>query len=360
MSLPQNELPAPLPLELFDYALPQEAIAQSPAEPRDSSRLMVLRGQEPPKHQRFFDLPDFLAPGDVLLVNHTRVIPARLQAHKATGGHVELLLHTPLDEGAEGRASARRWKALARPAKGLSAGKELTLASGEVLTVLGRDNDSVIIEGTKPLLQVMEAEGSLPLPPYLDGAANPSPQDAASYQTMFGTVPGAVAAPTASLHFTPDVVRALEAKGVQLGSVLLHVGPGTFLPVRPEHAFDVRGHTMHGEWYEIPEATQALVRAARARGSRVVAVGTTSLRAVETWSQSGSAKGVSTLFVTPGYSFECVTGLLTNFHLPRSTLLMLVSAMAGRERMLAAYAEALRSGYRFFSFGDAMLLLGGP
>ena len=344
----------PLPLGLFDYSLPDGAIAQHPAEPRDASRLMVLRGQGAPDHRRFVDLPGLLEAGDLLLVNHTQVIPARLQVRKDTGGQVELLLYEPV---LGDRATATRWRALGRPAKALLPGKRLHTTGGHTLTVVGRDEDSVIVDAPVPMLDVLQEEGTLPLPPYLKDAAHPSAQDAAAYQTIFGDEPGAVAAPTASLHFTPEVMAQLAARGVRVAQVLLHVGPGTFLPVRPEHADDVRGHAMHGEQYEIPEETQQLVRQTRQAGRRVVAVGTTSLRALETWWATGAPSGVSKLFVTPGYRFGCVDALVTNFHLPKSTLLMLVSAMAGRERILSAYAEALREGYRFFSFGDAMLIM---
>lgn len=351
---PEAEPQAALPLALFDYPLPKSAIAQAPAEPRDASRLMVLREQQPAHHGVFTELPELLNPGDLLVVNHTQVMPARLQVRKTTGGSVELLLHTPLD-GAHHEAHS--YKALARPAKGLTAGKVLLTPKGLELQVLGREGDSVLVRAPKPMLAVMQEEGALPLPPYLNDAAHPSAQDAAHYQTMFGDAPGAVAAPTASLHFTDRVIAALAARGVEMAQVLLHVGPGTFLPVRPEHAHDVREHAMHGEWYAIDEATQKRVRQTQARGGRVVAVGTTSLRALETWATTGAATGVSTLFITPGYKFACVTDLITNFHLPKSTLLMLVSAMIGRERCLEVYQEAIERGYRFFSFGDAMLIL---
>ena len=351
---PSQPQPQPLPLGLFDYLLPESAIAQHPMEPRDASRLMVLRSEDRPDHRRFVELPELLNAGDLLLVNHTKVIPARLKVHKDTGGQVELLLYEPVTGD---RATATRWRALARPAKALVPGKRLHTAGGHTLTVVGREHDSVILDAPLPMLEVLQQEGTLPLPPYLKDASHPSAQDAAAYQTIFGDEPGAVAAPTASLHFTPQVMAQLEARGVRVAQVLLHVGPGTFLPVRPENAQDVRGHAMHGEQYEIPQGTQELVRQTRAAGRRVVAVGTTSLRALETWWATGDATGISTLFVTPGYRFGCVDALVTNFHLPKSTLLMLVSAMAGRERILSAYAEALAQGYRFFSFGDAMLII---
>lgn len=343
-----------MPLALFDYDLPPSFIAQHPVEPRDQSRLMVLRKEGPPEHSRFTQLPHWLKAGDLLVVNRTQVIPARLQVNKPTGGQVELLLYEPTDGD---RLHGPRWRALARPAKSLRPGLILRTAGGTELTVVGRDGDSVIVAAKAALLGVLHKEGTLPLPPYLQDAADPSPEDSAAYQSIFGVEPGAVAAPTASLHFTPSVMAALQNHGVGVAEVLLHVGPGTFLPVRPENAGDVRSHQMHAEWYAIGDATQQQIRSTRAAGGRVVAVGTTSLRALETWSATGAPSGNSTLFITPGYRFMCAGGLVTNFHLPKSTLLMLVSAMAGRERTLAAYQDAKSEGYRFYSFGDAMLIL---
>jgi S-adenosylmethionine:tRNA ribosyltransferase-isomerase len=342
-----------MPLALFDYELPEANIAQHPVEPRDHSRLMVLEGDGAAAHSRFIKLAQHLRPGDLLVVNRTRVIPARLRLRKPTGGEVELLLYEPTDQD---RSSGHQWRALGKPAKSLTAGLELTTAQGTSLTVVGREGDSVIVAAQEPILGVLQREGSLPLPPYLQDANNPSAEDAAAYQSIFGAELGAVAAPTASLHFTPRVMAQLKERGVKVREVLLHVGPGTFLPVRPEHADDVRGHQMHAEWYTIDDACVRDVEATRAQGGRVVAVGTTSLRALETWRATGETTGNSTLFITPGYVFGCVDALVTNFHLPKSTLLMLVCAMAGRDRMLAAYAEAIRTGYRFYSFGDAMLI----
>lgn len=344
----------PLPLSLFDFHLPDSHIAQHPVAPRDASRLMVLRGDLPVAHQGFVHLPEQLAPGDLLVVNRTQVIPARLLVQRPSGGRVELLFFEPQTGS---RLTARRWRALARPANKMKAGGTVVTAGGTPLTIVGREDAAVVLQAPGPLLDVLMAEGKIPLPPYLKESQNPSAADAAGYQSMFAQEPGAVAAPTASLHFTPAVQAALTARGVARADVLLHVGPGTFLPVRPEHADDVHSHVMHGEHYAIPAETLALIAQTRARGNRVVAVGTTSLRALETWAQTGAPSGESSLFITPGYTFAVVDALVTNFHLPRSTLLMLVSAMAGRERILAAYDAAVTAGYRFFSFGDAMLII---
>ena len=349
-----TEAPAAQPLADFDYRLPPERIAQSPAVPRDASRMMVMAGAAGLCHARFIDLPQWLSPGDLLVVNRTRVIPARVRARRATGGAVELLFCSPVDGS---HAEATQWRALARPANRLRPGTTLTTAGGTALDVVGRDDAAVLLAGEAPLMAMLQREGQVPLPPYLQRAGAADAQDAHDYQTLFAREPGAVAAPTASLHFTETVIAALRARGVQMAELVLHVGPGTFLPVRPEHAQDVRHHVMHKEHYALPAQTQAQIRATRRAGGRVVAVGTTALRAMETWAHTGAAQGDSQLFITPGYSFRSVDALVTNFHLPKSTLLMLVSAMAGRARVLGAYAEAIARGYRFFSYGDAMLII---
>ena len=343
-----------LPLSLFDFELPAELIAQKPIEPRDSSRLLVLnRDSGECKHQAFTDLPEFLEPGDVLVVNKTQVIPARVLARKRTGGQVELLMHKPLDGTL---ADARRWICLGRPGRALKPGV-VVLVGDEELTVVSRDGQFVCMEATGPMWPIVEKHGQVPLPPYIKRPEGPSIADAASYQTIFAREPGAVAAPTASLHFSEATVAALRERGVAVHPVVLHVGPGTFLPVADEASEDVRAHTMHSERYQVPDETAVAIGAAKERGRRVVAVGTTSVRAVETWATTGASSGESNLFIHPGYTFKIVDALVTNFHLPRSTLLILLSTFAGREAVLEAYRRAVEARYRFFSYGDAMLVM---
>ncbi len=243
---------------------------------------------------------------------------------------------------------------MGRPGDAFKVGKTL-IAGGLRLSVVAREGANAVLEGEGALWPLLERCGEVPLPPYIN-RSQPAPSDTADYQTVFAREPGAVAAPTASLHFTDAVLEGLSAAGVQRAEVVLHVGAGTFLPVRDEHAADVRGHVMHAEYYAVPDATVRAVAAARARGGRVIPVGTTSLRALETWASTGEAVGSSRLFIYPGYEFRVTDALITNFHVPRSTLLMLVAALAGRERVLAAYAEAVAERYRFFSYGDAMLI----
>ncbi len=336
----------------FDYALPEGLIARKPLAERDASRLLRLPlDGGPPQHRAFRELPELLHPGDLLVVNDARVVRARLRGRKvATGGAVELLLDRPATEG------GRRWICLGQASKGFRAGQAIELPSGaraEIEEV--RAGGWLVVAFDVDPLRAAERDGELPLPPYLDRA--PTPEDDERYQTVFARADGAVAAPTAGLHFTPRVLQALEARGIAVGRLTLFVGAGTFLPVRAERLED---HRMHPERYEIPAALAAGVAETRARGGRVVAVGTTSLRALEaSWDGRGlrAGHGETDLFVKPGHRFGAVDGLLTNFHLPRSTLLVLVAALAGRERILAAYAEAVARGYRFYSYGDCMLLL---
>lgn len=365
-------------LELFDFDLPATAIAQEPARPRDTSRLLVMpqaSGTDcypPLLHHRFHQLPEHLRPGDVLVVNRTQVMPARLQLRKPTGGRVELLLVEPENGGSP--QQARRFWAMGKPGRALVAGRHFLAPGGELLEVLSRHEELVLVQlsaagsaeqgdtGPGSLWRLMQRYGALPLPPYIrplptdDEDRGDSSRAQADYQSVFAQQAGAVAAPTASLHFTAELVQRLRDGGVIVAECLLHVGPGTFLPVRPEHRQDIRAHRMHGEYYEVPAATGAAVKQAKASGRRVVAVGSTALRALETWNSSGADCGVSTLFCYPGYDFQVVDALITNFHLPRSTLLMLVSAFVGRQPLLAAYQEAITQGYRFYSYGDAMLL----
>ncbi len=343
-----------LPLDDFDFDLPSSAIAQEPVSPRDAAKLLVLPRQAgPPVHKAFGDLTHLLDSGDLLVINRTQVIPARLLVRRHTGGKGELLLCRPVSGEL---ADARRWEALGRPGSALQPGMEVVTAAGAILRVTARTDMLCEVEADGPIWHILLAEGTLPLPPYISRqGARPADDD--DYQSIFACEPGAVAAPTASLHFTQRLLDHLVAKGVEVAEVILHVGPGTFLPIRPEHASDVRKHQMHAERYFVPGKTAEQVARAKDRGKRVVAVGTTALRALETYAQGGVLCGESRLFIYPGYATRLVTSLVTNFHLPRSTLLLLVAALAGRERTMAAYEEALAHGYRFFSYGDAMLIL---
>jgi S-adenosylmethionine:tRNA ribosyltransferase-isomerase len=328
----------------FDYELPQDLIAQEPLPERDASRLLVLpKDGAPLQHRTVRELPQLLRQGDVLVANDARVIPARLRGRKAgTGGQVELLLVEPLG-GAE-------WLALSGSSKPLRAGSEVEVADARIQIVDIRGGGEVVVrlpaEGDA-LWALLDRAGEVPLPPYLHRA--PVAADAERYQTIFARERGAVAAPTAGLHFTPRLIEDLRGAGIHLVYITLFVGPGTFLPVRATRTED---HHMHRERYVVPEET---ARAIAARRGRLIAVGTTVLRTLE--ASSGTAgPGSTDLFVTPGYRFRTIDGLFTNFHLPKSTLLMLVSALAGMDRIRAAYAEAVRLRYRFFSYGDAMLI----
>jgi S-adenosylmethionine:tRNA ribosyltransferase-isomerase len=327
----------------FDYDLPDERIAQAPLPERDASRLLVLpRGGGPAEHRLVRDLPDLLRPGDALVVNDARVIPARLHGRKEnTGGNVELLLVEPLSGG--------DWLALGQASKPLREGARVEVLGSSVEIVQVREGGELVVR--LPLLgdalwRFLDEAGELPLPPYI--AHRPGPLDRERYQTMFAREPGAVAAPTAGLHFTPALVAALRERGVEIVPITLHVGPGTFLPVRARRIED---HRMHRERYFVPEPTAR----ALARAERVIAVGTTALRTLEA-SQGRPGAGATDLFITPGYEFHAVDGLFTNFHLPKSTLLMLVAAFAGLDRIQSAYREAVARRYRFFSYGDAMLI----
>ncbi len=345
--------PPPLRTEDFDYELPERLIAQAPARPRDSARLLVVRdtGLE---DRGVLDLPALLDPGDVLVVNDTRVIPARLHGRRGEA-RVEIMLNR-----AEGGGL---WHALVRNARRLRAGDTVTIEGAEDCTarVIERQEGGGAILDFGPdqaaLAAALDKAGEIPLPPYIQRESGPKPEDAEDYQTVFARRPGAVAAPTASLHFTDRLLAALEARGIRRATVTLHVGAGTFLPVRED---DPRRHRIHQEWGEVtPEAAET-INAARAAGRRVVAVGTTALRVTETAAgPDGSIqpfRGLTELFILPGYRFRAVDALLTNFHLPKSTLLMLVSAFAGQRRMRAAYAHAVAQQYRFFSYGDGSLL----
>src|SRR5260221_10634799 len=334
----------------FDFELPQGLIAARPARPRDSARLLDVG--ERPIDRVVTDLPGLLAPGDVLVVNDTRVLPARLDGLR-DGAAVEVTLHK--------REAPGRWRAFARPARRLRSGDTIAFAPGFAAAVAGRGPEGDVVlqfDGDDAaLLHQLETYGRMPLPPYIRRAAEPDPQDRDDYQTLFATHAGAVAAPTAGLHFTPGLMASLDDRGVATVALTLHVGAGTFLPVRTE---DVREHRMHAEYGEITPGAAARINQARAAGGRVVAVGSTSLRLLEAATRPDGTlaafAGETDIFITPGYRFRMVDLLLTNFHLPRSTLFMLVCAFAGTEPMRAAYAHAITDGYRFYSYGDCCLL----
>jgi S-adenosylmethionine:tRNA ribosyltransferase-isomerase len=337
----------------FDYDLPEELVAQEPVSPRDASRLLALPAAGPPEHRRFAELEALLEPGDLLVSNDTKVIPARLVGRKPSGGRVELLLCEPLEGGL-----GRRWRAMGQASKPIRAGTvvELDGLSARVEAVEGEGFYEVLLDREGGALEAALARaGRIPLPPYIRRA--PGALDRERYQTVWARAPGSAAAPTAGLHFTEGLLARLDARGVRRAAVTLHVGPGTFLPVRGD---SIEGHRMHPERYEVGTAAAAELDACRARGGRVVAVGTTTVRTLESaFDGARVAPGTArtSLFVRPGHPFRAVDALVTNFHLPRSTLLMLVCAFAGTARVLAAYREAVRARYRFFSYGDAMFLV---
>ncbi len=362
----------------YDYELPLELIAQNPAVPRDSSRLLVVDSlttgiETAPLHHIFHDLPLLLRSGDLLVMNNTRVIPARLYGHKSTGGKIQVLL---LEE-----RQYNCWLALVKPGKSFKQGAKIIFeakgdegaggdrevnsssspSSPHLITATVIETDAAtggrllqfdVPEG-KSLVQLLEVFGEVPLPPYITTSQAADEQ----YQTVYAKQPGAIAAPTAGLHFTPELLQKLRDRNIHQAFITLHVGVGTFRPVEVE---DVTTHQMHEEWIEIPAATVEQIRATKAAGGRIIAVGTTAVRALEGAAQSGNLQafcGKTDLFIYPGYQWRVVDGLITNFHLPRSSLLMLVSALIGRQRLLNIYNEAIAFEYRFYSFGDAMLIL---
>jgi S-adenosylmethionine:tRNA ribosyltransferase-isomerase len=330
----------------FDFALPPELIAQHPAAERSASRLLDGTG-DAPVDRAFRDLPALLAPGDLLVFNDTQVIKARLYGEKPTGGRLELLV--------ERVTGPREVIAHMKVSKKPPPGTVLRMDGRFTATLEGRwpDEQGALFRFTfsDDPHALMERHGHVPLPPYIEHAD--TEEDIARYQTVFAKNPGAVAAPTAALHFDDAVLAALDERGVRRASVTLHVGAGTFQPVKTEN---IAEHRMHSEWYAIPDATLGAIERTRAQGARVVAVGTTTVRTLESWARTGEASGDTSIFITPGFDFRVVDRLVTNFHLPKSTLLMLVSAFAGYERMMGLYAHAVRQRYRFFSYGDAMLL----
>lgn len=335
----------------FDFDLPPARIAQAPLPRRDDARLYVIdRAAAAPAHRHVRDLPSLLPPGALLVVNDTRVIPARLRATKPTGGRVELLLCEPL--GPPGL-----WRCLGGASKPIRPGPlALDGADAPRAEVVAVAGEYVDVRFAGAFEAWLERHGEIPLPPYIKRAA-PDPADRERYQTVFARAPGAVAAPTAGLHFTPELCAALEAAGVRRAAITLHVGPGTFAPLRAD-ALD--GQTLHAERYEVPEATARAVAETRAAGRPVVAVGTTVVRTLEAAARPdgtlAAGPGVTSIFIQPGHRFRLVDAMLTNFHLPRSSLVILVAAFAGRERVLCAYADAVARGYRFYSYGDAMLI----
>jgi len=334
----------------FDFDLPEENIAVRPVEPRDAARLLVIR-PEGCEDRVMGDLPALLQPGDLMVFNDTRVIPARLFGYRGRA-RVEATLHKRLDDV--------RWAAFARPARRLRPGDVIAFADDFSARVESRDGGEVVLafdRGGDELLAALDRCGVVPLPPYIASKRPIDETDERDYQTVFASEPGAVAAPTAGLHYTPRLLAALEKAGIGHCRLTLHVGAGTFLPVKAE---DTDQHRMHSEWGRIDAATAARINECRARGGRIVAVGTTSLRLLESAAAAdgtiGPYEGETDIFITPGYRFRAVDLLLTNFHLPRSTLFMLVSAFSGLERMKAAYAHAIAAGYRFYSYGDCCLL----
>jgi S-adenosylmethionine:tRNA ribosyltransferase-isomerase len=340
-----------LNVDLFDFDLPPENIALRPAAPRDAARMLVLDGATT-RDAGIADLPQMLRRGDLLVFNDTRVIPAQLEGRRGDA-KIGATLHK--------REGPRRWRAFIRNARRLRDGDVIAFGADVSATAVDRESDgSYALEfaGDDPLELLLDRVGHMPLPPYIAGKRATDARDADDYQTMFAAEPGAVAAPTAALHFTPALIQALADAGVEHATLTLHVGAGTFLPMK---ANDTDDHRMHAEWGRIDPQTADRLNAVRASGGRVIAVGTTSLRLIESATGDDGVirpfEGDTAIFITPGYRFRGIDGLVTNFHLPRSTLFMLVSALMGRERMQAAYAHAISAHYRFYSYGDASLLL---
>ena len=342
-------------MRVLDYELPEGLIAQHPAATREASRLLVVdRVSGTLADARFADIGRWLSPGDLLVVNETRVRPARLMVRRPTGGRVELLFVRPAAGPGE------RWRVLAKPAKHAAAGARLATADGSLAIEVeseGELGERVVRIAGGSLDATLRAQGEVPLPPYIRRA--PGPEDQERYQTVYARVDGAVAAPTAGLHFSESLLASLATAGVDRVSVTLHVGPGTFRPITAD---DPREHTMEEEWFDVGETAAAAMRAARAGGRRIVAVGTTTVRALESMADANAggiaaASGWTRKYIVPPYRFQAVDALITNFHLPRTTLLLLVAAFAGEERLREAYTHAVRERYRFYSYGDAMLVV---
>ena len=344
-------------VDLFDFDLPADRIALRPVSPRDSAKMLVVDGRAPFADRQVRDLPDLLREGDVLVFNDTRVIPAQLEGERiregASGAAVGATLHKRID--------ARRWQAFVRNAKRLRAGDRIAFPEDVSAIAEARGDDgswTLAFEGDEPVEVLLHRAGAMPLPPYIAQRRPTDERDAQDYQTLFADKPGAVAAPTAALHFTSELVERLDAAGIGRETLTLHVGAGTFLPVKAE---DTDAHRMHAEWGEISAEAADRLNTARGQGKRVIAVGTTSLRLLESAADETDTirpfSGDTDIFITPGYRFRAVDGLMTNFHLPKSTLMMLVSALMGRERMMEVYAHAIAQEYRFYSYGDSSLLL---
>jgi len=334
----------------FYYDLPEDLIAQTPADPRDSSRLLVYdRGSDTVRHEVFKNVTDYLNAGDVLVINNTRVLPARLCAHTENGGAVEVLLLK--------RYNADTWEVLVKPGKKCRKGKKLVISDELSLTIedVTPSGERIVKFAYNGVFEeILDKLGSMPLPPYIKAKL----KDKNRYQTVYAKTDGSAAAPTAGLHFTPELLQNLKAKGVLIAEVLLHVGLGTFRPVKEDIITD---HEMHSEYYEVGAEAAEIINSAKREGRRIVAVGTTSVRTLESAADENGflkpKKGETKIFIYPPYKFKCIDALITNFHLPESTLIMLVSALAGREKVLELYKTAVGEKYRFFSFGDAMMIL---
>jgi len=338
-------------VDLFDFELPNDRIALRPARPRDSARLLLVDGDGTSDRQ-VMELPDLLRPGDVLVFNDTKVIPAQLEGRRGEAS-IGATLHK--------REGPRDWQAFLRNAKRVRVGDSIDFGAGVSASLVEKGGDGSALlhfDGDEPVEVLLQRAGRMPLPPYIASKRAADEDDRADYQTMFARQEGAVAAPTAALHFTPRLLEALDAGGIGRETLTLHVGAGTFLPVKAD---DTSDHRMHAEWGRIDAATADRLNRARAAGGRLIAVGTTSLRLLESAADEEGAiqsfEGDTAIFITPGYRFKAIDGLITNFHLPKSTLFMLVSALMGLEVMRAAYAHAISAGYRFYSYGDASLLL---
>ena len=338
-------------VDLFDFELPQDRIALRPARPRDSARLLLVEASEISDRQ-VLELPDLLCSGDVLVFNDTKVIPAQLEGRRGEAS-IGATLHK--------REGPREWQAFLRNSKRARVGDRIDFGECVHVSVVDKAEDGSALlhfHGEEPVELLLERAGRMPLPPYIASKRPADAEDRADYQTMFAREEGAVAAPTAALHFTPELLNALDERGIGRETLTLHVGAGTFLPVKAD---DTSGHRMHAEWGRIDEATAARLNSVRASGGRLIAVGTTSLRLLESAADDEGSiqpfEGDTAIFITPGYRFKAIDGLITNFHLPRSTLFMLVSALMGLDVMKAAYAHAIEAGYRFYSYGDASLLL---
>ena len=337
--------------DLFQFDLPDELIARQPAQQRQGSRLLYLNSASNDlQHQQFPDLIDHIQPGDLMVFNNTKVIPARLFGEKETGGKIEVLVERILD--------SHRVQAHIRASKSPKAGNQLRFDEGYSAEMLSRAGDLFVLKFSHPVLTVLDNIGHMPLPPYID--RTDTEDDKSRYQTVYAEELGAVAAPTAGLHFDQQLLESIQSKGAQIAFVTLHVGAGTFQPVRADNILD---HEMHSEWLQVSEEVCQQVLETKATGGRVIAVGTTSVRCLETAARSGQIapfEGDTNIFIYPGYEFKVVDGLITNFHLSESTLLMLVSAFSGYQPIMQAYREAVAERYRFFSYGDAMFLLHNP